>query len=246
VDSIRTAVLVGGLALIPAASASAMEFYFATDVGVSLLPNIRIKDITPTATSFGLSDVDIETDPGLAWTASFGAKLTEMIGLEVQSGYVYNSLGSIGGGEFTSSLGNAAAQGGDGELQQVPILCNVLFDIPLTKKESGVGELKLQVGGGVGVVYVDSSFSGVTAAGIPGVEASIDGDDWTFGYQGTVALRWGLTPNMDLGIRYRFMGTTEANFGPASFNTPLLVGVADVKAEAVFTNAIQASLEIRF
>lgn len=241
-------ILVVAVALVPASIASAFELYLATDVGVSLLPNIRLKDIAagPAIADIGISGVEIDADTGVAWTISLGAKITENFGLEVQSGYVYNDLGSVAAGSFTRVGASAPAIGGSGDVSQVPILFNALFDIPLVEKDSGVGELKLQLGGGVGLVYVDASISGIEAAGIPSDQVSVDGDDWTFGFQGTVAIRWSITSNIDIGVRYRFMGTTEANLGKASFNTPLLVGPDDVKAEAVYTNAIQASLEIRF
>lgn len=234
------------LALVPAPIASAFELYLASDVGVSLLPNIRIQDIPAVPGGFGNSGIEVSADPGVAFSFAVGAKVTEQIGIEIQSGYVYNNLGPIDGGVFTSALGSTPAQNGDGWIQQVPVLFNVLFDAPIIKKESGLGELTLQVGGGIGLVYVDGYLNGVTAAAIPGASATVSGNDWTFGFQGTLALRWGITENIDLGVRYRFMGTTEANFGPSTFNTPLIVSTADVVAEAVYTNAIQASLEIRF
>lgn len=221
----------------PAAPASD-RFFFATDLGVSLLPRLRIRDVPATAVTAGVSGAEVSTDPGIAWTAALGVKLNERFGIEMQSGYLYNGLGNVAEGRLVVPTGSLALAGGDGWIQQIPVLFNGTYDLTLVTKDSGIGELKLQLGAGLGPVFVEGKLGGVTTAVPSPISLETEGSDWALGFQGTVAVRWSISPDMDLGFRYRFMGTTEASIGR--------VGASDIAIEAVYTNAIMGSFEIRF
>lgn len=227
--------------------------YVRTDLGASLVPDIRLKDLPTLPGGFGITNLDVSVDPGMAWTIEAGLKLTDYLAVEVQTGYFRNSVDSISGGQFVAPpFDPIPIIGGSGRFEQVPILANVLFEIPLIEEESGFGSMRLELGGGIGAVQVSGRMTAEAGpdptAALDGLTISFDGSDWVFGYQGTVALRWDLSPHVDIGIRYRFMGTTDVNFGAIAYNVDPtgFLPTGDMETDHVFTNAIQASLGIRF
>jgi opacity protein-like surface antigen len=221
------------------------RLYVGTDIGVSILPDVKTRAIAVTPGSFGLSSLDIDMDAGVDWSIELGLRLSEQWSVEIQSGYVYNRIRGVGSGDFTSAFPPEPVAGGEGHFGQVPILVNGLWEIPLLDREPGLGSLKLQLGGGIGTVYVHGALSADGTGSLAGLEMSADGGDWTFGYQGTAALLWNIAPNVEIGIRYRFMGTTAADLGPISEGSGVLAA-GNLETEAIYTNAIQASLAIRF
>ena len=92
---------------------------------------------------------------------------------------------------------------------------------------------------------VGAGAGGLVGGAVTGLEMSADGSGWAFGYQGTIALLWSLSTDIDVGIRYRFMGTTGVDLGPISEASGVLAA-GNLETDAVFTNAVQASLSIRF
>lgn len=249
--------LVASLAVSVSRSASAQTvldmLYIRTDVGASLVPDIGIKGLPTFPGGFGIENLDVSVDPGMAWTIEAGLELTDYLAVEVQTGYFRNSIESISGGQFVAPPFNPIPiVGGSGRFEQVPILANVLFRVPLIEQESGLGTMRLELGGGIGAIQASGRMTAEAGpdptAALDGLTMSFDGSDWVFGYQGTVALRWDLSPNVDIGIRYRFMGTTDVNFGAISYNVDPtgFLPTGDMETDHVFTNAIQASVGIRF
>lgn len=227
--------------------------YIRTDVGASLVPDIGLKNLPAIPGGFGISNLDVSVDTGVAWTIEAGLKLTDYLAVEVQTGYVRNSIDSVSGGQFVAPpFDPIPIIGGSGRFEQVPILANVLFHVPLIEEESGLGAMRLELGGGIGAIQVSGRMTAEAGpdptAALEGLTMSFDGSDWVFGYQGTVALLWDLSPNVDIGIRYRFMGTTDVNFGAISYNVDPtgFLPTGDMETDHIFTNAIQASLGIRF
>jgi opacity protein-like surface antigen len=238
--------------LFPANAAAAAEdrtpildmLYVGTDVGVSILPDVKTRPIAASPGTIGLSGLEIDMDAGVDWSIEVGLRLSEQWSVGVQSGYVYNRIRGIGAGTFTS-IAPDPVTGGEGHFGQVPILVNGLFEIPLAAADSSLGALRLQLGAGLGAVHVDGSVTADGGGAVVGLEMNADGGDWTFAYQGTAALLWAIDPNVDVGIRYRFMGTTAADLGPISESSGVLAP-GNLETNAVFTHAIQASLVIRF
>lgn len=244
-DEVNTSSTTGGTATF------ADRFYVATDIGVSILSDVKIKDYTPTPGSFefGVSDVEADADAGVAWNIDFGFKFNDMISIELESGFYSNSFGGFSSGEFTTDVGlSTLIVGGDGNFTQIPVFVNCAFDIPLVKPETpaSAGGLSLKVGGGIGAVNVAADIDSIGAADLPGVFATVDGNSWEFGGQFKVGLAWQLTHSIELGIEYRLMAVSGANFGPASFSDPILVGIADVETETVLTQAVQARIAFEF
>ena len=224
------------------------DFYIGTDIGVSIMPSVKIKDYAPSSGEFGISGVEADTSAGVAWNLDFGFKFNDFFAVEIETGYIRNDFDGFASGQFDSKLGSAFIYNGDGNFAQIPLFVNGKFSIPLTKSEAGsdAGALKLELMAGVGMVNVSADISNIYAFGVPDVAATVDGNSWEFGGQVGVGLVWEMSPTIDLGLSYRFMAVSGANFGPATFSDPSLVGIADIETESVFTHAIQASLSFEF
>jgi opacity protein-like surface antigen len=224
--------------------------YIGTDIGVSFVSDVKIKDYVPTPGSleFGTAGVKADVDAGVAWNIDLGYRFNETFALELESGFYRNGFGGFSAGEFQTGIGlSTPITGGDGNFTQIPIFVNGKFDIPLVKREAGSsGGLNLKLGGGVGVVHVGADLSDIQAVGIPGVTAAVDGGSWEFGGQFIAGLGWQLTSAIEIGLEYRLMAVTGANLGLASFNTPLLEPIADIETDSILTQAVQARISFKF
>ncbi len=157
-------------------------------------------------------------DPGFRTSISIGADLSDYMAAEFETGVLGNSLD-------TSSSQPISAIATDAYLAQVPLLGNVIFKLPL---KNGITPY---IGGGVGGVastlYLHS----------PG---SWDRDtDFAFAYQAMGGLKFALNRNMEIGLGYKFMGTSYHTwFG----NDPSLF----VRSGQVFTHSILATFTLTF
>lgn len=220
------------------------EMYLLADVGVAIPQDANIKNIASTTTSSGLSGAKISLNTGMRFDVGLGYNLTDWLAVEVASGLIWNSVDRVEGTILDTTGGllgaNLPLSGGSGDVYNVPIMFNGQVRLPVGK------DLKLLLGGGIGAVWSDASVNSITTTAIPGLQASVSGNSWAFAYQANVGLEWELAKNLALGVRYAFLGTTETNYGPASFNTSSLVGVADIKADAIYTHSILATLKLEF
>lgn len=225
--------------------------YVGTDIGVSFLSAVKIKDYVPApgALEFGIAGVKADASAGLAWNIDVGYRFNDTIAVELESGFYRNGFDGFSEGTFTSGVGlSTAIEGGDGDFTQIPVLVNAIFDIPLTKPETpaAAGGLSLKLGAGIGLVNVAADIDSIAAAGVPGVSAAVNGDSWEFGGQVKVGLAWQLTHAIEIGVEYRLMAVGGANFGAATFSDPSLVGIADVESSSVLTHAVQARISFEF
>lgn len=226
-------------------------FYVGTDIGVAFLSSVKIKDYAPTPGSleFGIEGVKADSSAGLAWNLNVGYRFNESFAVELESGYYRNGFDGFSAGEFTTAFGlSTGIEGGDGDFTQIPVLLNAVFELPLMKPETpgAAGGLSLKLGAGLGVINVAADIDAITAVGVPGISAAVDGNSWELGGQVKIGLAWQLTHAIELGLEYRLMAVGGANFGTANFSDPLLVGTADVESSSVLTHAIQARISFEF
>jgi opacity protein-like surface antigen len=234
------------------------KMYVDTDLGVSFVPNVSVKDtaLSPTV-DFGTAGVSADIDAGFAWNIALGVEVSESASIELQTGYTRNGFGGFTSGQWVAFgvAGGLPIGGGDGDLTQIPVFVNAKYEIPLMERTAGSdgGGLKLELGGGLGVVNVGADIDDIEAVGLGvllpgagGARASIDGSSWEFAGQLMVGLAWELSSNIDLGVRYRFVAVSGADLGVAQFNTPLLTGVGSVETDSVYSHSISAMLSIEF
>ncbi len=257
---------------VPASSSFADKLYFTTDVGLNLVPDIKIKDLdfVPTVGFFrgqnliSLTDLKQSTDLGVRWDIGIGYELTDNFRIQMETGILDNSFHTIHGS--IEVLGARVASGNladaflveTGSLTQVPIMFAGIYEFDLgdgnrTDKSALAGwRFSPYIGGGIGTVYIDSDAKLEAGAGLPVLFATnqlnIGGNDWVFGYQAMAGIEYEITNNWFFSISYRFLGLTEADFGPltGAGATALAVERIDVETEAVYNHSLQFGLRIEF
>lgn len=127
----------------------------------------------------------IEFDTGWAVLATVGYGFESNWRLELEGGYRSNDADKI------ITFGSTW----NGDLDQLSLMANVLYDVPLTER------LDLTVGLGAGAVYsqFDDSFSG-------------EDEDLNFAYQAIAGLSYGVTDRLDLTLTYRYQVVSEPEF----------------------------------
>ncbi len=128
-------------------------------------------------------------DPGLRVDLSGGVHLAPSWKAEAELGFIYNAGDSVGDEPLVSQ---------NPDYCQVPLMGNVIYTLPLR------GPVSAYVGAGIGGVW------GVLWHDILGSE-----DGVAFGYQAIAGVKYALNEELDLGLSYKFLGTTEHDLGAA-------------------------------
>jgi opacity protein-like surface antigen len=219
------------------------------DVGVALTLDTDVKDIAATPASTGLSGAKISLDPGVRFDVGLGYEIYDWLAIEVETGLIWNGVNNISGTvtDFNPPLvgTNLTLTGGSGGIYTVPIMFNLQARIPMG--QDPLQPLWLVVGGGVGTVWSDADVNNVGSVELGDLlTTSVRGSGWAFAFQASAGFEWSLARNISLGVRYAFLGTTQLNYGRPTFNIPGIVGTADIKVDAIYTNAIMATLKLEF
>ena len=179
------------LALSASAVADAIsteKFYFDCEAGVALPESMS-----------GNNGVKVNLNPGPQVDVAFGYQLARSWSLELQSGWIDNSS------KHLSSIFYAVPSGPFGtiavkpvfhqDLETIPILANIIYTLPLK------GPFKFYVGTGFGAVF--SEFNVRSILGDNGRS------DVTFGYQETAGVKYRLSNHWNVGLNYKYLGTTD-------------------------------------
>ena len=155
------------------------RFYFTADAGAVWLENVGFRNSAGSGT--------FRFDPGFRLDVAGGYQFTPSLSVEVETGLTINRVRT-----FTSDFSEEDSV----YLLQVPLLANVTCRIPTRSP------LKPFLGAGVGGVHTSlenwSLFSD-----------EFNGEDFTFGFQGFAGLRWQISEKTELGLAYKFLGTTD-------------------------------------
>lgn len=228
------------------------DFYFLADVGGAITTDLRVNDLPLTATNTGVTNTTIALDAGLRFDVGLGYEINEWLAFEVETGLIWNGVKNVSGFISVPPVPlpvpvppvDASLSGGAGGIYEVPIMFNLQARVPLNKDPRR--PLSLVIGGGVGAVWSDAQISGIETDSIFGFgSASLRGSAWAFAYQANAGVEWSLARNITLGVRYAFLGTTKVNYGPITAPVPEIRS-ADITVDAIYTNAIMATLKIDF
>ncbi|HWQ92380.1 MAG TPA: outer membrane beta-barrel protein [Clostridia bacterium] len=203
--SCRLALVAAALALAcPNAPAQGRETpYITVDAGAAWVQSMEIQQLN---SPFFPRSSEIEFDPGFRLDAGFGyllregavvgykrAKAVFDIAVELDAGFIYNEAKSIGGSDLDGT-------GTTLDLYQIPLMANAIFSFPITER------LRVSTGGGVGgvvmLMHADSLASSASTE-----------EELVFGYQALANVSYGFTDNFSAGLSYRFLGTSNAEFG---------------------------------
>jgi OmpA-OmpF porin, OOP family len=128
-------------------------------------------------------------DTGWAVLATVGYAFDNNWRIELEGGYRQNDIDLVSVPAFFSTSG--------GELNELTVMANVLYDIPLTDR------LDLTFGVGAGVDRAEFE---------PPAFWGGDDDDWNFAYQGIAGLSYAITDRLDLTLTYRYLHVDEPEF----------------------------------
>jgi opacity protein-like surface antigen len=157
-------------------------------------------------------------DPGIGGNLSVGFDVTDALAVELQTGATSSSLHVNG-----SSV--PAFSGFDVNFYQVPLLANVIFKAPLP------GGLTPYVGAGAGGVVSELELHH---------RSYYESDtDITPGYQALAGVKCALNRHTELGVGYRFLGTSSHTWFA---NNPS----AYTSTGPTFSHSILATLTISF
>ena len=162
------------------------QWYLGLDTGAVLQQEITIQD-----------GGKLTFDPGFRLDVSGGVHLSQSWKAELELGFLYNSVRS--GGESLKSqswMGFGWTQSKGQDFVQVPMMANVTYTLPLQ------GPIRAYGGAGIGGVY---------SVLWQDILASKEG--LAFGYQVILGLKYALNEDLDLGLSYKFLGTTEHELG---------------------------------
>ncbi len=207
-------------------------WYLRNEIGGNFLPSIsladRSYDLGPGVLSW--TGASLSMDAGVAWNTALGWRVTDQFAIEVASGIFYNTFGSLSGAISYDGTTLAGSVDVGGSLLQVPVMAGARLELPVAR------DLWLNLGASAGGIYLHGDLDTTISDGVG--EVRINGSDgaWAFAYSATIGLEWDLSADWGVGIAYRFVGTTSANFGPFDF----------IGAAGVYNQNVAATVTLRF
>lgn len=156
----------------------------------------------------------VSFDPGVRLDFKIGGAFTNGFGLDVDLGLIYNQMKANPWNGENGTLG----------FYQFPVMLETTYAFPR------FGPFRAYVGGGIGAVY--GIFTG-SDIGLLGFDT-----DLTFGYQAAAGVKYALNDRWEIGVAYRFLGTTEhqidSGFGAA------------VKMDGTLTHSFLVTISLKF
>lgn len=161
--------------------------YVRGDFGVSI-----VEDSDANFFPGSLGKVTLELDPGVRFSVAGGAMFGDIVGLELETGWLINEVDSITG--FTDV---------DAWLYQIPFLVNVNFQF---KNRTGLTPF---IGGGAGGAAVGID---IDDADSPTVHLDGSEGDFVFAWHVFGGLRYEINDQLSVGLIYKFMWTDDAEW----------------------------------
>ena len=123
-------------------------------------------------------------DTGFHFGLGIGQELTRFLRVELESGFNYNAIKSIGDADASS-----------GNIYRVPILANVVLQYPNRTR------FVPMIGAGAGAHWAVLDAQNIS---LGSTSLNDDSSTWTFGYQGYAGVRYQFRENMNLGVFYHY------------------------------------------
>jgi opacity protein-like surface antigen len=157
---------------------------------------------------------DVSFNPGFRGDIGFGYNFCKAFAAEFETGAIWNS--------FDKVQGLPLAPHAEANLYQYPFLAKAIFKLPF---ENGLTPYVGAGAGGIGsTLHLKNSSVGLD-------ESS---SDFTFAYQFEAGLNYAVNEHIDVGVGYKFLGTTGYQF----FHDP--------RTEDTFSHSIIASFTWNF
>lgn len=165
------------------------RWYVGGDAGLAIMQNVGGLKLDGESAPPGF---DISFDVGPRMDLNVGYNVTENIAVELEAGFSYNSVSSIGG-QSLSGTGISA------DLWEVPVLVNGIYKYSFNEKWQAYGGL------GVGIV-ASTMDAGQDFLSNP---TSTSATDFQLGYQAMLGVKYLINSNWECDLGYKFLGTTS-------------------------------------
>ena len=126
----------------------------------------------------------VSFDRGLRFDIRGGANSKNGFGFDLDLGLIYSPL----------KENPLLEEGGSLDLYEIPMMVDLTYTSP------PLGPFRAYVGGGIGGVYGVWTGNGTSILGFT--------TDITFGYQGAAGIKYEINDRWDIGVAYKFLGTT--------------------------------------
>lgn len=188
--------------------------YVGMDSGVSFQRSMSMDS------SFNGSPGNIVFNAGWSLTGNIGYRFSDFFAAELDTGVIWNSISQVGN-QGLSGIGSA-------HLAEIPVLPTFVFTYPVGhfKPYAGIG-----LGPAVGVFY------GSNIPGSASSNSTYHDTDLTFAYQVEVGLKYSVSDNIDLGLGYKFVGTSTHSWTDNGI---------DLNAGGTKAHVLEASFTWRF
>jgi opacity protein-like surface antigen len=168
------------------ATAARSQGYFNMGIGAALPEDVKVTALNGVGTPQG---VKLDLDPGVRFSVAGGYNFHPYVGIEIESGFIYNSINGV--------VGPGGNVGTDASLSHVPIQANLVFrydqpDCPVVPF-AGVGA------GGDLSILIDNS-----------VEES--DTKFVFAWQGFGGVRFKVNESMSVGAAYKYYNVQNTSF----------------------------------
>ena len=163
-----------------AEASDASEMYLRVNVGANMITDTEIK---------GSSGAELTFNAGLDLNVALGIPLAQDFAVEVGVGMQYNGLDSVKAGGISQNI--------DGNLFQIPLFADLVYDFHLTDK------LTLGVLAGAGFQYNSFTYDQQFVPGLGNTNKETK-TSWTFRYQAGLNLTWALSSTSSLGAYGRY------------------------------------------
>ncbi len=224
INSSHGLAVAGATLFLAAANGHAQQFAnneYVKNIYVGINSGVSFQQKMAMGSSFNGSPGNITFNAGWSLGGNIGYRFSDFFAAELDTGVIWNSISQIGN-QGLSSVGSA-------HIAEIPVLPNLVFTYPMGhfKPYAGIG-----LGPALGVFY---------GSNIPGAggssNATYHDTDLTFAYQVEVGLKYSVSDNIDLGLGYKFVGTSSHSWSDNGI---------DLNTDGTKAHVLEASFTWRF
>jgi opacity protein-like surface antigen len=178
-------------------------------------------------------EVGVSLSPGFAVMGGFGERFTPSFIAEIQGGLFYHNIDEI-------QLSSAGRWSVDASLFQVPVMFNLVFEVPLRDR------LKPFVGAGVGAMisWLDIDGNLPSSGETPGPRVNETSTEVRLAYQGFAGLRLQLARQGILAITYRAVNSDSPRWTLREKESGQSVG--SLKADDILVHSVTLGFMVPF
>jgi len=189
----------------------ASNLYFVEDAGAIFQQDTTLRQTTTPAYTATFH-------PGVRGDMMMGANLNDTLALELELGFMWNSMDKVGGVSL-SSIDQSL------DMYSVPVLANLVCRIPTKSAWTPY----LGIGAGANVGIMDFKDSGLTYADADVAPA----------FQAEAGLKYSFSQHAAIGVAYKFFGTLDQRYNLRSIDDR-------VTLSGVYVHGVYATFTLSF